>query len=219
MARVEKIPTAPFNPFYGCAIMVMAALIFGGIIAWSAYSLFEQDKAIAAFASDQPDKFAPIELAPEARAALEKKLSDFAGSQTQELSLSIAELNALLLIAPDTGYGVYTDMLRFQRTEPAANRVVARVSLPMNHIKFWEGRKRYLIGEVAYEVVVHDAGVDAKAVDAKVPGKTVPEGFIAGLGTWTLLGPYQKVEPVGSALKKVKKATVTADGILLKSGE
>ena len=215
MARVEKVPTAPFSPFYGCAIMIMAALTFGGIIGWSAYSLFQQDKAIAEFAQDQPQKFAAIELTPEARSGLEKKLADFKAGTVTEITLSIAELNGLLLLAPDSGYGVYTEMLRFDRTEPEKNRVIARVSLPMNHIKFWEDKKRYLNGEAAYEVMVHEAGVDAKVVDVKVPGKTVAEGFIVGIGTWTLLAPYQKIEPISSALKLVKKATVTEEGITL----
>jgi len=215
MARVEKVPTGTFSPFYGCAIMIMAAMVFGGIIAWSAYSLFQQDKAIAAFASEQAVKFPPIELSAEARTALEKKLADFNAGLTAEITLSIAELNGILLIAPDTGYGSYTEMLRFERTEPEKNRLIARVSLPMNHIKFWEDKKRYLNGEAAYEVMVHEAGVDAKVMDVQVPGKTVAQGFIDGLGTWTLLAPYQKIEPSGAALKRVKKASVTAAGVTL----
>jgi len=215
MARVEKVPVSGFSPFYGCFIMGMAALVFGGIIAWSAYSFFQQDKAIAAFASDEPQKFAPIDLTPEARTALEKKLADFNSSQVAEISLSIAELNGLLEIAPDTGYGNYKEMIRFQRTDPAKNVVIAQVCLPMNRMKFWEDKKRYLIGEAAYEVMTHEAGPDAKVVDVKVPGKTVAEGFIAGIGTWTLLAPYQKLDTLGPALKRVKKATVTADGITL----
>lgn len=215
MARVEKVPVSGFSPFYGCLIMIMAALVFGGIIAWSGYSLFQQDKAIAAFASDQPQKFAPIDLSPEARAALEKKLADFKAAQVTEITLSIAELNGLLLIAPDTGYGTYTEMLRFERTEPEKNRIIARVSLPMNHIKFWEDKKRYLNGEAAYDVVVHEGGVDAQVADVKVPGKTVAEGFISGMSTWTLLAPYQKLDAIGPSLKLVKKATVTPEGVTL----
>jgi hypothetical protein len=215
MARVEKVPVSGFSPFYGCFIMAMAALVFGGIIAWSAYSLFQQDKAIAAFASDEPQKFAPVDLTPEARAALEKKLADFRDSQVAEITLSIAELNGLLEIAPDTGYGTYKDMIRFERTEPEKSLIIAQVCLPMNHIKFWEDKKRYLNGVAAYEVMTHEAGVDAKVVDVKVPGKTVAEGFIASIGTWTLLAPYQKLDTIGPALKLVKKATVTADGITL----
>lgn len=215
MARVEKVPVSEFNPFYGCFIMLLAALIFGGIIAWSGYSLIQQDKAIAQFAADQPQKFAPIELGADARAALEKKLADFKAGQISEITLSIAELNGLLLIAPDTGYGTYTEMLRFERTEPEKNRIIARVSLPMNHIKFWEDKKRYLNGEAAYEVMVHEAGVDAQVADVKVPSKTVAEGFVSGMATWTLLAPYSKLDAIGPSLKLVKKATVTADGVTL----
>ena len=86
--------------------------------------------------------------------------------------------------------------------------------------KDWsKDKKRYLNGEATYQVELNEAGVDARIVDVKVPGKTVAEGFIAGIGTWTLLAPYQKIEPTGSALKRVKKATVTPEGITLSSQE
>jgi hypothetical protein len=49
----------------------------------------------------------------------------------------------------------------------------------------------------------------------KVPGKTVAEGFVSGMATWTLLAPYSKLDAIGPSLKLVKKATVTADGVTL----
>lgn len=217
MARIQKTPTGEFSPFYGCAIMSLAALTFGGIIAFSAYSLFSQDKAIAAFASEAPIKLPAVELSPEARAALEKKLTDFASTtkagQPVELTLSISDLNALILIAPDTGYGTYTDLVRLESFDPKKSTVSGQVSLPMNNVKFWENKKRYLNGQITFHLYIHAEGIDAKVVDVKVPGKEVAEGFITGMEIWPWVAPYRKVEPVGTTLKAIQKVTVTADAV------
>ena len=217
MARIQKIPTADFNPFYGCAIMLLAALTFGGIIAFSAYSLFSQDKAIAAFAAESPVKLPAVELTPEAKTALLQRLSDFAtaaqAGKPAELTLSIAELNAVVLLAPDSGYGTYTELVRFESTDPAKNTITGQVSLPMNNIKFWEDKKRYLNGSATFLLYIHEEGIDAKVVDVKVPGKEVAEGFITGMEIWPWVAPYRKIESLCSVLKAIQKITVSAGGV------
>jgi hypothetical protein len=217
MARIQKTPTGEFSPFYGCTIMFLAALVFGGIIAFSAYSLFSQDKAIAAFTVDAPVKLPAVEISAEARTALVKRLTDFAEAaktgQVAELSLTAAELNAVVLMAPDSGYGTYTDLVRFETTDPAKNTVSGQISLPMNNIKFWENKKRYCNGTATFLLYVHEEGIDAKVVDMKVPGKPVADGFISGMEIWPWVAPYRKIEPLGTVLKAIKKVTVTADGV------
>lgn len=219
MARIQKTPTGEFSPFYGCLIMSLAALTFGGIIAWSGYTLLTQDKAISAFTVDEPEKMPAVVLAAEAKMALEKRLSDFAAAvtsgQASELSLSLAEINALLTLAPDSGYGSYAELVRFEKTDPAKSTLEGRVSLPMNRLKFWEGKKRYLNGSATFLIYVHEEGIDAKVVDVKVPGKTIAEGFVSGMEIWPWVAPYRKIEPLGGVLKSIKKVTVTAEGITL----
>lgn len=219
MARVQKVPTASFSPYYGCAIMLMAVLTFGGILAWSWHVLVTQDKVIASLTVDDPETLPRTSLADPARAALEQRLNTFAeaarAGQTAELTLSLEELNALLVLAPDTGYGSYAGLLHFEKTDPANSRLVARISLPMNRLKFWEGRKRYLNGQAGFLVHVHAEGVDAKILDVTVPGKEVPEGFIVGLEIWTWVAPYRKLEPLGSVLKAIRQARVTDTGLWL----
>lgn len=217
MARVQKTPTGEFSPFYGCTIMFLAALVFGGIIAFSAYSLFSQDKAIAAFTVDAPVKLPPVEITDEVRAALAKRLTDFAeaakAGQAVELSLTVAELNAVVLMAPDSGYGTYTDLVRFETLDPTKNTITGQISLPINNIKFWEDKKRYCNGQATFLLYVHEEGIDAKVVDVKVPGKEVAEGFISGMEIWPWVAPYRKLEPLGSVLKAIKKVTVSADAV------
>jgi hypothetical protein len=221
MAKVEKVPTADFNPFYGCFIMFMAGLIFLGIIAWSTWSLLSQDKAIAEFAMDQPITLPSIDFPDSARTELANRLQAFSKAATSgqkaSLSLTVVDLNGLLLLAPDSGYGSYKDMIRFDRLIPEKNQVVGKVSLPMNHIKFWENKKRYLNGEASLELFLHDLGVDARVATVDVPGKVVAEGFVSGMGAWTWLAPYQKMEALGPVLRAVKKVTVSQTAVILET--
>ncbi|MEN3942137.1 hypothetical protein WJU23_12645 [Prosthecobacter sp. SYSU 5D2] len=219
MSRFQKVPTAPFNPFYGCAIMAMAAFIFFGIIAWSAYSLITQDKEIAKITVDAPITLPPVEVTPEARTALEKRLTTFAeaarNNQPAELSLTIADLNAIISIAPDTGYGSYADLVRLEKTIPDKNAITGQVCLPLNNIKFWEDKKRYLIGEITFYMHIHEEGLDAKVVDVQVPGKEVPDGFVNGMELWPWIAPYRNVEPIGTVLKAVRQVKVTPEGLFV----
>lgn len=223
MSKPQKVPTAPFNPFYGCAIMLMAAFIFIGIIAWSYYSLVTQDKEIAKITVAEPVKLPPVELDAQARAELEKRLAAFAqearNNQPAELALSIADLNGVISIAPDTGYGRYADLVRLEKTLPDKSALTGQACLPLNHIKFWEDKKRYLIGELTFYLHVHAEGVDAKVVDVKIPGKEVPDGFISGMEIWTWLAPYRDHAEIGPVLKAVRKVTVTPEGIILSTRE
>lgn len=221
MASVQKVPTAPFNPFYGCAIMVMAACIFFGIIGWSLYSLVTQDKEIAKITVPEPIQLPPVEITPEAKATLDQKLQAFAekarAHQPAELSLTIADLNAIIATAPDTGYGSYASLLRVTSTLPEKDGVIGDVCLPLNNIKFWEDKKRYLIGQLTWYMHVHEEGLDAKVVDVKVPGKDVPEGFITGMEIWPWIAPYRKVEPIGTILKAIRQVKVTPEGLWISS--
>ena len=217
MSRVQKLPTASFSPYYGCVIMIAAILVFGGIIGWSAYTYFVQDSAIAAITVDAPAPLPSAELPPETMAALQKRLTDFAAAATTdrpaELALTLAELNALLPLAPDTGSGNYAGKLRLIRSNPVTGTLTAQTSLPMNK-KFWEKGFRYLVGEVTFHIYLHEEGPDAKVVDVQIPGKYVEPGLIQDMGRWPWLGLYQS-GPLGAVLKGIRHVQVTAEGVLL----
>lgn len=219
MARIEKRPTAPFSPFYGCFIIVTAVVVFGGLVTWVVYSLLSQDRQISEFTVDEPAPLSAVILAPDARAALDKKLAEFSAAaksgQAATLSLTVPELNTLIVNAPDTGSGSYRDMIRIRATDPQRQALIADVCLPMNRAKFWEGKKRYLIGDAVFVVSVTEEGVDAKVIDVKVPGKDVPAGFIGVFASFGWVAPYRTTEPIGTVLKVVKKAAVTPEGVTL----
>ncbi len=215
MAKIEKTPTAEFHSGYGCIIMAAAAAIFGFIIWWSYYTFKTMDKEFSLIAQEQPAKLAEVAPQPE----LEKKLADFSAAatagKTATLKLSAAEINALILTAPDAGNGSYKDMLRVKAFKPAENVVVTDCSLPMNTASFSSGTKRYLVGEMDFRLDMTEVGPDAKVYAVRVPGKTMPDGMLQGYQMYGFLGPYQNDPAISPILKAVKQAKVEADGVLL----
>lgn len=219
MAKIEKTPTGEFSSLYGCYIILMAVLVFGGIIGWSAWTLFSQDKALGQITQD--DKAMPTgpAITEAEKAALDGRLLAFADAakagQPAELSLTIAEINHVIETAPDTGFGSYKEIVRMVRSDPAKNLLIANLAMPVKKLKYWEGKFRYLVGEGDFLIELQADGLDAKLVDVRVPGKTVPAGFVGNLPAWPWIAPYRKTEPAASILKGIKKATVTATGVTL----
>ncbi|MBX7207516.1 MAG: hypothetical protein K1X78_04320 [Verrucomicrobiaceae bacterium] len=219
MARIEKRPTAEFSSYYGCYIIGMAGFLFAGMIAWAAWTFYSQDRAISLFTQDDKADLAVPPADPAKEADLLARLTAFGGAakagQPAELKLSIQELNAIIRLAPDTGYGSYREIVRVSKTSPADNCLIADLSMPLKKAKFWEGKFRYLVGEGTFRIVIHEEGLDAKLIDVRAPGKSLPSGFVGNLEVWPWIAPYRKQEPVGSMLKGIKKATVTAEGLTL----
>ncbi len=223
MPRVQKVPTGKYSPYYGCYIIAMAALLFLGMIGWTAWSFFSQDRALAQITQDTKVSLAEIQLSAEDEKVLLGRLTQFGESARTgapaEIQLTLADLNQIVRLAPDTGYGTYRDIVRFTKTDPASNRLIADLCMPLKKAKFWEGKFRYLVGEGVFQIDASADGVDAKLVGVRVPGKVVPDGFVGNLGLWPWVAPYRKQEPLGATLKGIRKATVTANGLLLSTQE
>jgi hypothetical protein len=126
----------------------------------------------------------------------------------------VADLNALLLLAPEGSNGSYKDLLRVKSLDAAKQTIITEASLPLNK-KFWEDSKRYLVGEVDFSLEMTELGPDAKPSAVRVPGKTVPEEMVKGMAMYGYLGPYQNDKTLGSVLKAIKKHQVEADGVVL----
>jgi hypothetical protein len=215
MAKIEKVPTGEFHSGYGCVIMALAAAMFGFILWWGWYSLTTMDREIAAVAEAQPAVLPAITPV----ADLEKRLSDFAAAekagQYATLMLSVADLNALILLAPDGGNGSYKDMLRVKALDATNRVIVTDASLPMNTAKFWEETKRYLVGEIDFKLEQTELGPDAKVSAVRVPGKTVPAEMVKGMQMYGYLGPWQSHPVIGPVLKQIRSADFEGGGLVL----
>lgn len=215
MAKIEKVPTGEFHSGYGCVIMMAAAGMFGFILWWGWYSLNTMDREIAAVAQDKPAVLPAIMPV----ADLQKRVADFAAAAKAgpkaSLKLSSADLNALILLAPDAGNGSYKEMLRVKGFDTAKALIITDASLPMNTAKFWEGTKRYLVGEIDFAIEMTAVGLDAKVTAVRVPSKTVPAEMVKGMQMYGYLGPWQEHPEIGPVLKAIKAAKVESDGIVL----
>jgi hypothetical protein len=84
----------------------------------------------------------------------------------------------------------------------------------MNTAKFWEGTKRYLVGEIDFKIEQTELGPDAKVAAVRVPGKTVPAEMVKGMQMYGYLGPYQSHPVIGPVLKQIRSADIE-DGKLV----
>ena len=219
MSRPIQEPVSGYSPFYGCGIMVAAAIIFGGIIAWSAYSLFKQNSEIDQFTVAVASLPELPPLSPEATQALAAKTAalqkTITAGQPASLSLTLAELNALIASAPDLGNGSYAEIVRFTGTEPEKNQLRAAISLPLNPLPFSGKPKRYLVGTATFQIEVGTEGPDTRIIAIEVPDKTVPPGFIESQQVWTWVTPYRENAEFAAVLKALRSARVTAEGLTL----
>jgi hypothetical protein len=215
MAKIEKVPTGEFHSGYGCVIMVAAIGVFGFILWWAWHSLVTMDREIAAISQAEPAKL--VEIMPVAD--LERRLAAFStemqAGRMATLELSVNDLNALVLLAPDTGNGSYREMLRIKAMDAAQNRLVADVSLPMNTARFWDETKRYLVGEIEFQIELTEAGPDAKVAAVRVPGKAVPEQMVNGMQMYGYMGLYQTHPVLGPLLKMIRTAKIEGDVLML----
>jgi hypothetical protein len=223
MSRPIKEPVSGYSPFYGCGIMVAAGLIFGGIIAWSAYSLFKQNAEIDLFTIATPSLPERRPLSPDAAKALAEKTAALqktvAAGQPASLTLTLDELNTLIAEAPDLGNGSYAEIVRFVGTDPDKNLLHAAISLPLNPLPFSGKPKRYLVGTATFQVEVTSEGPDARIIAIEVPDKTVPAGFVESQKVWTWVTPYRTHAEFAATLKALRSARVTADGLSLSTAD
>lgn len=219
MSKISKQPTAPFNPFFGCAIMTIVACMGIGGIVWVVHVGRTMDREIGKFTVDHPVK--PVAVKPDAAGveSLKGRLAAFAeASKTGKpatIQLSVPELNSVAELAPDTGFGSFADIMAVKAVKAAEGVLVADVCLPLNKNPL-EGGKRYAIGEATFKVeLVKEVGPDIKIATLTIPGNEVNPDFMRLFSGFQLLSPYHKLEALKPVMQGVKAVKVTADGVEL----
>ncbi len=222
MSKMQKTPTGPFNPFYGCAIMIIMVLTFGGLISWVGYTLLKQDKEIASFTQEVAPAMTEIVLPDTAKTALRAKLSAFADATNKglaaDLALNVDELNGLLVLAFEDGVGQqegsapYRDIVRFTGFDVAAKLVKTDIRLPMNKLPWAGGGQRYIVGSATFIPESEGKNFDLKLDNIVVPDKKVSPGFINNLNTLPWLSVAKQKPEIAAALEKVTSFELPADG-------
>ena len=204
-------------PKFGCIAVILLGAFFIGILIAGVMIGSRMARDIESFTDESPEKI-PVERGtPGQLQDIRDRVVDFLGKinsstpEPAELRLSTRDLN--ILIANDSyladlhGTIHFTelttpDMIRTQRTRP------------MSHIKFWKPR-RYLNAFMDYRLVPQEGNISLFVVKIKIDGKEVPGYFLKKFQSQDMLEPYKNDERFIEALKKLKRAWIEGDELIL----
>lgn len=217
--RLTKEPTSGSNPFYGCAILLIAITTFSFIILWSLYSGLKQSWEIDTFTETNAPPLAAVEVGETQKTSIRTKLDAFAQvakvGKPVTLTLSLEELNAVLVLAGESGVADYRGMLRFTGIDAPAQKLKADIRWQMNNLPFVQAAERFLVGQATFKPVIENNALELHIEDLNVPGKTVSEGFLRHLRGWPWLNLAKLKPEISAPLAKVTKVEFSADGMLL----
>lgn len=216
MSQAQKEPTGPFSPFYGCAILIIAICTFGGIIGWTLYSGYRQDKEIGQFTTDNAPPLPTPTLSEEQKSALLTKLDSFedatANGKAVPLLLSVDELNTLIVLSGEKEVADYRGIALFTAIDPQAQLLIADLCWQINRLPGSDGPKRFLVGKSGFKPVIENGSLDLHMETLTVPGKQVSEGFFLHLKTIPWLNVAKLKPHVKAVLEKVTSIEFSPDG-------
>jgi hypothetical protein len=213
---VVKEPVSGSNPFYGCAILIIAACTFGGIIGYTLYSGYKQNKEIDSFTEHDAPALPVAALTDAHRTELEGKLDAFTkvakNKKPVKLPLSVEELNQLITLAGEKEVADYRGIMRFTGLDAKTGRILADIRWKMNNLPFVKAPDRFLVGSAVFVPKVGNGTFDLYIETVTVPGKTVSPGFIGQLQNIPWLN-LAKIKPeIADVMKLVNKFEFTGDG-------
>lgn len=211
-----KEPTAQSNPFYGCAILLIAICTFGFIITWTLYSGYKQSSEIDAFTVPDPPALPAIVVSESDRNILEMGLGAFAdvakSGRPVAITLTVEDLNAIILLAGEAGVADYRGMVRFTGIDATTQVLKADIRWKMNNLPLVQAPDRYLAGHATFKPVIENNALELHIENLEVPGKTVSEGFLRQLRTWPWLNLAKLKPEVKEPLSKITRFDFSADG-------
>jgi hypothetical protein len=216
--QTVKEPRGQSNPLYGCAILLIAVCTFGFIVGWTLYSGWKQSSEIGTFTSPDAPALEPLKVEAAQKSMVKTKLEGFAlvavAGQPVTLTLTVDDLNTILVLAAEAGVADYRDMVRFTGIDPAAQSLKADIRWKMNNLPFVEAPDRYLAGHATFKPVIENGGLELHIETIDVPGKTVSEGFLRQLHNWPWLNLAKLKDEVKTPLSKVTRFEFSPDGSL-----
>jgi hypothetical protein len=217
--RTVKEPRGQSNPLYGCAILVIAILTFGGTAFYMfVYTPYMQNKEIAGFAVQDAPPLEPVKVDETQKSAMRTKLETFSTmanlGKPVTLTFSADELNTIVELAAESGVADYRGMVRFTGMDATAELLKADIRWKMNSLPFVQGPERYLAGHATFKPVIENNALELHIETIDVPGKTVSPGFIRQLHTWPWLNLAKLKNEVRTPLSKVTRFEFSAAGPL-----
>jgi hypothetical protein len=207
------------SPFAGCTILLILAGVALFLIGASLYSLFQQDKIIATFTTDQAMTLpmVPIEGHESEFNELYARLQVFRNDliakpdQKTSLMLSVSDLNFILATAePLKDYKHY-----FYIKEIRDGRIIADHTRPMNGMP-GSGITRHLNATVALRPVFAEKQLVFHVDTLTVPNATVPQEFISQIPPYRLGLELDKDPIYGPVLNGMTAMEIEGDHLLLR---
>ena len=173
--RFEKQPTAGYSPTPGCIIFAIGGLAILFLVTWFFYAGYKQAKELESFTSSDPVKFVLPVVSEQERSDLTARLTAYAaaveGQKAAELSLNVAEINALLAVEP-----TLESVRQNLQLQSIDTRMIAKISFPLNALS---GGNRFLNGMIEFTPVIKSkTGLAVQTETISVPGHAVSEGFV-----------------------------------------
>jgi hypothetical protein len=217
--RTVKEPRGQSNPLYGCAILLIALLTFGGTAFYMfIYTPYMQNKEIDAFAMQDAPPLKPFKVDEAQKAAMRTKLETFSTmanlGKPVTLTLTSDELNTLVELAAESGVADYRGMVRFTGMDAPGELLRADIRWKMNNLPFVQAPDRYLAGQATFKPVIENNAIELHLETLDVPGKTVSPGFIRQLHNWPWLNLAKLKSEVKDPLSKVTRFEFSAGGPL-----
>ena len=213
---VVKEPVSGSNPFYGCAILIIAACTFGGIIGYTLYSGYKQNKEIESFTEHDAPPLPVVALADTDRTELQGKLDSFTqvakNKKPVTLTLSVEELNQLITLAGEKEVADYRGIIRFTGLDAKAGRILADIRWKMNNLPFSKAPDRFLVGSAVFVPKVGNGTFDLYIETVTVPNKTVSPGFVGQLQNIPWLNLAKLKPEFADVMKLVSAFKFTEDG-------
>lgn len=217
--KTVKEPRGQSNPLYGCAILLIAIITFGGTASYMfIYTPYMQNKEINGFAVQDAPPLEPVKLDETQKSAMRTKLETFSTmanlGKPVTLTLTADELNTMIELAAESGVADYRGMVRFTEIDATAELLKADIRWKMNNLPFVQGPDRYLAGHATFKPVMENNSLELHLETIDVPGKTVSPGFIRQIQNWPWLNLAKLKSEVKDPLSKVTRFEYSPSGPL-----
>ncbi len=214
------------NPFAGCAIFIAAIAVMVFLIGFSILTLFRQYNEIEKFTAERPIPVEVTSLASqesrlnEMAERVEKFRQDLTGDEIATFPLSADDLN--LAIAAHDDFKELRGTFRIGSIEDGKLHIP--ISFPLNGKPRFARKdepgwiasdSRFLNATLIARPVLNNKEV-LLAIDAiKVPGVSVPQGFIDQMSPYRITERYVGDHPIGKAMARLTEVEVVGNQIVL----
>jgi len=199
--------------FYGCIALIVAVLIASvAAVLLFRYAQGILGGAITSYTSSQPAALEAVDTSPAKVKAVQDRIAAFRDAiqnqkDSQELPLTADEINTLIAADPNR-----QDLANRVRLHIDGDQVKAHISWPLNDVRFFKPKGRYLNGIATLAVSVEKGRLHARIQDVTTTGgKPLPAIILEKMKTIDFAADFQQ-DPQGAAAMSQIESIQIKDG-------